>query len=212
MRRIQNKSLTIILPALITVLSACSTLETGTLLSLASLSPEDVDPASGRVAILWPKSVTQYRPPILTTKALKNGILQIDEKIQLTLDPASEKFVPYPKTQGYLTVYKVAQSDLAIAYKAQDVGKDIARTSRIFGGADWDVTHNADFSFTIEGPVFRAFCAGSSSLDISVWVKVNATRPFQRLINDKAIDRIVKGQIKAECDNPETTIITPSKK
>lgn len=189
-------------------LGGCGTLEKGTLLSLASLMPEDVDPISGRVAVLWPDSITQYRPPILTTKVIKDGVLQIDAQIQLVLDPEAEKFVPYPKGQGYLTVYKVDEKDLPAAYKAQEVGTDIAQNSPLFGGPDWEITRNADFSFTIERKAFLAFCNKNVSLDTSVWVKVNAARPYQRLVDHKAIDRIVSGQIKAECDNPETNFIT----
>jgi len=197
----------LVLPTL--ALPACETLETGTVLSLARLTPEDIDPLSGRVAVLWPDTIKQYRPPILTSKVIKDGTLLIDEKIQLETDPDAARFVPYPKDSGYLQVYKIAQKDLETAYKAQKIGADIAENSPLFGGPKWEITRNADFSFTVERTAFYRFCDGIAPLETSVWVKVNASRPYQRLIDQKAIDRIVSGQIKAECDKPDTNFITP---
>ena len=133
----------------------------------------------------------------------------IDEKIQLETDPQAVRFVPYAKDSGYLQDYKIAQKDLTTAYKAQEIGADIAENSPFFGGPKWDITRNADFSFTVERSAFYSFCDGTAALETSVWVKVNANRPYQRLIDQKAIDRIVSGQIKAECDKPDTNFITP---
>jgi len=40
-------------------------------------------------------------------------------------------------------------------------------------------------------------------------VKVNSQMPFQRLIDEEGIDHFVSGQLKKDCDNPDTFLITP---
>jgi len=80
--------------------------------------------------------------------------------------------------------------------------------NKFFGGPNWDVDWYRNFHFTIERQAYHDYCSGKHKLDISVWVKVNSTMPFQRLIDEKGIDNFVSGQLKEECDNPETFLIT----
>lgn len=195
----------------IILLSGCATLEMRTAYSLMTLSPTEIDPRTGRIAILWPESFTHYRTPFTEFKALKDGAIQIKGEFKFVTDPESVNFVPRdPKAPGELIVYAVDASQFPLAYKAQDVLRDQKATDKFFGGAGWDVNTHTDFSFTVERQAYRAYCEGKEKLDISIWVKVNATKPFQRLVDDKGIDKFLSGQLKGDCKKADTNLITPS--
>ena len=192
------------------LLSGCATLEMGTAYSLTTLSPTEIDPRTGRIAILWPEAFTHYRPPFTDFKALKDDIVQIEGEFKFITDPNSVNFVPRdPKVPGELIVYAVDASQFPLAYKAQDVLRDQKETDKFFGGPDWEVNTHTDFSFTVELQAYHAYCEGKEKLDISIWVKVNATKPFQRLVDDKGIDKFLSGQLKGDCKKPFTNLITP---
>ena len=194
------------------LLTGCATLELGTAYSLATLSPTEIDPRTGRIAILWPETFTHYRAPFTEFKAVKDGAVQLEGEFKFITDPDSVNFVPRnPKELGELIVYAVDESQFPLAYKAQDVLRDQKKTDKFFGGSDWDVTTHTDFSFTVEKEAYLAYCAGKEELDISIWVKANANKPFQRLVDDKGIDKFLSGQLKGDCEKPETNLITPTK-
>lgn len=204
---------TIPLLASLLLLSSCATLELGTAYSLATLSPTEIDPRTGRIAILWPEAFTHYRAPFTEFKAVKEDVVQIEGEFKFITDPDSVNFVPRnPQEGGELIVYAVDESQYPLAYKAQDVLRDQKETDKFFGGPDWDVITHTDFSFTVERDAYRAYCDGKNNLDISIWVKVNASKPFQRLVDDKGIDKFLSGQLKGDCKKPDTNLITPPKK
>lgn len=193
------------------LLSSCATLDMGTAYSLATLSPTEMDPRTGRIAILWPEAFTHYRAPFTEFTALKDDDVQIEGEFKFTTDPDSKNFVPRdPKMLGELIVYAVEPSQYPLAFKAQDVLRDQKATDKFFGGPDWEVNTHTDFSFTVEREAYRAYCGGKEKLDISIWVKVNASKPFQRLVDDKGIDRFLSGQLKGDCKKPNTNLITPT--
>lgn len=191
------------------LLSGCATLEMGTAYSLATLSPTEIDPRAGRIAILWPEAFTHYRAPFTDFKAVKDDEVQIEGQFKFITDPGSVNFVPRnPKDLGELIVYAVDESQYPLAFKAQDVLRDQKETDKFFGGPDWDVITHTDFSFTVEKTAYLAYCAGKENLDISIWVKVNASKPFERLVDEKGIDKFLSGQLKGDCDKPDTNLIT----
>ena len=194
-------------------LTGCATLEIGTAISLTKLAPTEIDPRSGRIAILWPETFTHYRPPFTDFKALKDKELQIEGQFKFITDPDSENFVPRnPSEPGELIVYAVDPAQFPLAYKAQEVLRDQKATDKFFGGPDWDVTTHTDFSFTVARAAYRAYCDKGEDLDISIWVKANGNKPFQRLVDEKGIDNFLSGQLKGDCDKPDTNLITPPKK
>ena len=205
-----QKALTIILALNLT---GCAILELGTAISLTKLAPTEIDPRSGRIAILWPETFTHYRPPFTDFKALKDNELQIEGQFKFITDSSSVNFVPRnPNEPGQLIVYAVDDAQFPLAYKAQEVLRDQKATDKLFGGPDWNVTTHTDFSFTVEKAAYQAYCEGKNNLDISIWVKANATKPFQRLVDEKGIDKFLSGQLKGDCDKPDTNLITPPKK
>ncbi len=192
------------------LLSGCATLEFGTAYSLTTLSPTEIDPRTGRIAILWPEAFTHYRPPFTEFTALKDDAVQIEGEFKFITDPDSANFVPRdPKLPGELIVYAVDESQFPLAYKAQNVLRDQKETDKFFGGPDWEVNTHTDFSFTVERAAYQDYCEGKNDLDISIWVKVNAAKPFQRLVDDKGIDKFLSGQLKGDCKKPDTNLITP---
>jgi len=204
------RNIVILIPALI--LYGCATLEIGTAYSLTTLAPTEIDPRSGRIAILWPEAFTHYRAPFTDFKATKDGDVQIEGQFKFITDPESKNFVPRsPNESGELIIYAVDESQYPMGYKAQNVLRDQKETDRLFGGPDWSVDTHTDFSFTVERTAYRAYCAGDEDLDISIWVKVNAKKPFQRLVDEKGIDKFLSGQLKGDCKKPDTNLITPDK-
>ena len=194
------------------IVTGCASIELGTAISLTKLSPTEIDPRTGRIAILWPEAFTHYRPPFSDFKATKNGDVQIEGQFKFTTDPGAQNFVPRsPNTPGELIIYAVEESQFPMAYKAQDVLRDQKETDKFFGGPDWNVITHTDFSFTIEREAYRAYCDGTGDLDISIWVKANASKPFQRLVDDKGIDNFLSNQLKGDCKKPNTNLITPEK-
>ena len=182
----------IALLAALPLLSACATLELGTAYSLATLSPTEIDPRTGRIAILWPEAFTHYRAPFTDFKAIKDDAVQLEGQFKFITDPDSVNFVPRnPNETGELIVYAVDEMQFPLAYKAQDVLRDQKETDKFFGGPDWDVITHTDFSFTVEKAAYRAYCEGKDNLDISIWVKANANKPFQRLVDEKGIDKFL---------------------
>jgi len=182
----------------------------GTAISLTKLAPTEIDPRSGRIAILWPEAFTHYRAPFTDFKATKDDAVQIEGQFKFITDPDSANFVPRnPNEPGDLIIYAVDKAQYPMAYKAQDVLRDQKETDRFFGGPDWKVDTHTDFSFTVERAAYRAYCAGDEELDISIWVKVNAAKPFQRLVDEKGIDKFLSGQLKGDCKKPDTNLITP---
>jgi len=169
-------------------LTGCTTLELGTAISLT------------------------YRPPFTDFKATKDGVVQIEGKFKFVTDPDSANFVPHnPNDPGELIIYAVDEAQYPMAYKAQEVLRDHQETDKFFGGPDWDMTSHTDFSFTVDRAAYRAYCAGDGNFDISIWVKANAAKPFQRLVDEKGIDKFLSGQLKGDCKKPDTNLITPDK-
>ena len=188
---------------------SCASIELGTAIALTKLSPTEIDPRSGRIAILWPEAFTHYRPPLTDFKASKDGELQIEGQFKFITDPTSKNFVPRnPNNPGELIIYAVDASQYPMAYKAQNVLRDQKETDKFFGGPDWDVETHTDFSFTVERAAYRGYCDGTNDLDISIWVKANASKPFQRLVDDKGIDNFLAGQLKGDCKKANTNLIT----
>jgi len=176
-------------------LTGCTTLELGTAISLTKLTPTEIDPRSGRIAILWPETITQYRPPFTDFKATKDDEVQIEGKFKFITDPDSANFVPRnPNDPGELIIYAVDEAQYPMAYKAQDVLRDHQETDKFFGGPDWDMTSHTDFSFTVDRAAYRAYCAGDGDFDISIWVKANAAKPFQRQ-RFKRFSRVIASSI-----------------
>jgi len=179
-RMMQSRCLTVLLGTLL--LTGCATLELGTAISLTKLTPTEIDPRSGRIAILWPEAFTHYRPPFTDFKATKDNEVQIEGQFKFITDPKSANFVPRnPNEPGELIIYAVDAAQYPMAYKAQDVLRDQKETDKLFGGSDWEMNTHTDFSFTVERAAYRAYCTGEKNLDISIWVKANANKPFQRL-------------------------------
>lgn len=189
--------------------AGCTTLDVGTFLSLKKLDPMQIDPRTGRIAVFWPEAFTHEKTPSIDFKVEKDGMVQIEDNAKFITDPESEKKVPNSRTDaGELIVYALDQTQYEMAYKAQGILREAKETDKFFGGPDWDVDWYRNFHFTIERQAYHDYCSGKHKLDISVWVKVNSTMPFQRLIDEKGIDNFVSGQLKKECDNPETFLIT----
>jgi len=206
----QSRCLTVLLGTLL--LTGCATLELGTAISLTKLTPTEIDPRSGRIAILWPEAFTHYRPPFTDFKATKDNEVQIEGQFKFITDPKSANFVPRnPNEPGELIIYAVDAAQYPMAYKAQDVLRDQKETDKLFGGSDWEMNTHTDFSFTVERAAYRAYCTGEKNLDISIWVKANANKPFQRLVDDKGIDNFLSGQLKGDCKKSNTNLITPEK-
>ena len=107
------------------MMSGCASIELGTAISLTKLSPTEIDPRSGRIAILWPEAFTHYRPPFSDFKATKDDEVQIEGQFKFTTDPSAQNFVPRnPNDPGELIIYAVEESQYPMAYKAQDVLRD----------------------------------------------------------------------------------------
>ena len=190
-------------------LTSCATIDWGTAVALTKLAPEEIDPRTGRIAILWPESFTHYRPPFTDFEAEKDKVVQLEGRFTFVTDPDSENFVPRnPNAPGELIVYAVDESQYAMAYEAQEVLRDHKRTDKLFGGADWKMDSHTDFSFTVAPEAYSAYCAGEKDLDVSIWVKANSSKPFQRLVDDKGIDNFLSGQLKGDCNNPDSILIT----
>ena len=207
---LQSRFITLLTPLIF--LTGCATLELGTAYSLTKLSPTEIDPRSGRIAILWPEAFTHYRPPFTDFKATKDKEVQIEGQFKFITDPASKNFVPRnPSEPGELVIYAVDEAQYPMAYKAQDVLRDQKETDKFFGGPDWQVKTHTDFSFMVERAAYRAYCEGTGDLDISIWVKANAAKPFQRLVDEKGIDNFLSGQLKGDCKKPDTNLITREK-
>ncbi|MDB2438482.1 hypothetical protein N9W89_07175 [Hellea sp.] len=185
------------------------TIDMGTVRSLRKLDPAQIDPKAGRIAVFWPEAFSHANTPSVDFKVEKNDEVQIEGNAKLITDPKSASFVPNSRTDaGDLIVYALEPSQYDMAYKAQGILRDAKETAKLFGGPDWNVDWHRHFSFTVEREAYREYCDGTRKLDISVWVKVNSQMPFQRLVDEKGIDNFVSGQLKEECDNPETFLIT----
>lgn len=168
-----------------------------------------IDPRTGRIAVFWPEAFTHQKTPSIDFKVEKDDVLQIEGNAKFITDPESASQVPNSRTdKGDLIVYALDPSQYDMAYEAQAILRDVKATHRFFGGPDWEVDWYRHFSFTVEREAYRGYCNGKRKLDISVWVKVNSNMPFKRLVDEKGIDHFVSGQLKDDCDNPETFLIT----
>jgi len=192
------------------LLAGCMTIDMGTVRALQKLDPADIDPQSGRIAVFWPEAFTHEGAPSIDFTVEKDDEVQIEGKAKFVTDPASANQVPNSRIDaGDLIVYALDPSQYDMAYKAQEILREAKETHRFFGGPDWDMDWYRNFHFTIERGAYQAYCDKTGKLDISVWVKVNSQMPFQRLIDEEGIDHFVSGQLKKDCDNPDTFLITP---
>lgn len=191
------------------ITAGCMTIDMGTILALKKLDPAEIDPKTGRIAVFWPEAFTHERTPSIEFKVEKDDEVQIEGRAKFVTDPESGKLVPNSRTDaGELIVYALDPSQYDMAYEAQDILRDVKETHRFFGGPDWEVDWHRYFAFTIEREAYRKYCDGDRKLDISVWVKVNSLLPFKRLVDEQGIDHFVSGQLKENCDNPDTFLIT----
>ena len=183
--------------------TGCSSFDLGTLYSLSKLEPTDIDPVNGRVAILWPSGITHYRPPTITYEGLIKGKTIVEGEVQISTDFEAERFVPYNRSAGgEMIVYSLDSKDHMRAFEIQKIALKESNPSA------WTLNTHTNFSFTIEEDLFRAYCEKKQDLDVSMWVKVSKNSTYQRLVDDKAIDRFIGGQIKDECKKSETNFIT----
>jgi len=183
------------------VCASCSTLEMGTALALARLDATDIDPRHGRVAVLWPDTITEHRPPHLSIDAAKDGEEQIDTLFKLDYDPAAKAYIPLPAgyAQEQLSVYKVADADMATALRAQNIMQDYMNTSGLFSRTDWTYNYLVDLSFTLTTDAFNAYCKDDTPLDISIWVKTDKQSNFRKLVKQKDLDRFLFGLLDEGC-------------
>ncbi len=189
--------------------AGCMTIDMGTVMALRNLDPAQIDPKSGRIAVFWPEAFTHERLPSIDFKVEKDDEVQIEGNAKFVTDPKSASQVPNSRMDaGELIVYALDPRQYDMAYEAQVILREAKDTHRLFGGPDWGIDWYRHFGFTIEREAYRKYCNGTGKLDISVWVKVNDAMPFQRLVDEKGIDNFVSGQLKKNCDNPETFLIT----
>ena len=185
------------------------TIDMGTALSLRKLDPMDIDPRSGRIAVFWPEAFSHQKTPSIDFKVEKDDVVQIEDNAKFVVDAESVSQVPISRTDaGDLIVYALDPSQYDMAYKAQGILREVDETHKFFGGPKWSVNWYRHFSFTIERQAYLDYCSGDGDLDISVWVKVNRQMPFKRLVDEKGIDNFVSGQLKKDCGNPDTFLIT----
>lgn len=179
----------------------------GTALALARLDATDIDPKHGRVAVLWPDSITEYRPAYLSIDAAKDGIEQINTRFDLEYDPASKAYIPLPAgaPSDNLFVYKVAQADMTKAAQAQAVMQDYMKTSGWFSGTDWTHNYLVDLSFTLTKEAFEAYCEDDTPLDVSIWVKTDQHSKFRKLVNQKGLDKFLFGLLDEGCKHETET-------
>jgi len=184
---------------------ACSTLEMGTALALARLDAADIDPKHGRVAVLWPNSITEHRPAYLSIEAAKDGTEQINTRFDLAYDPGAKAYIPLPASapRDNLFVYKVAEVDMAMASKAQAIMQDYQKTSGWFSKTDWTYNYLVDLSFTLTQEAFETYCEDDTPLDISIWVKTDRQSQFRRLVDQKDLDKFLFGLLDEGC-KPDT--------
>jgi hypothetical protein len=191
------------------LLAGCMTVDMGTVMSLKKLDPAQVDPRSGRIAVFWPEAFTHQKIPTIDFKVEKDDEVKIEGNARFVIDTNSAAQVPVSRQdKGDLIVYALDPSQYDMAYKAQGLLREAKDTHRFFGGPKWSVDWYRHFGFTIEREAYRAYCDGEGDLDISVWVRVNDAMPFRRLVDEKGIDNFVSGQLKNDCDNPDTFLIT----
>jgi len=189
--------------------AGCMTVDMGTIRSLRKLDPMQIDPRAGRIAVFWPEAFTHADFPSIDFKVEKDDTVQIEGNAKFITDPQSAKQVPNSRADaGELIVYALEPSQYDMATKAQTILREVKETHKFFGGPDWSVDWHRNFHFTVERQAYRDYCDGTRKLDISVWVKVNSQMPFKRLVDEKGIDNFVSGQLKEECDDPETGLIT----
>jgi len=180
------------------LMCGCASLDLRTAYALSKLTPADLSPQDGRVAIIFPEGFVLRNPPQISYKASYQGAVKYDAYFQLIEDNTQAAFIPLPKDKRLedISIFALSQTDLPKAIELQTHFQELETN----GYDDWETSHNTNFDIEWIAPeIYDAYCDGKREMPVWVWVKTDKASPFRRLVNQKELDTFIGGAIKNSC-------------
>jgi len=170
------------------LLTACSTLDMRGAYTLSKKGPMDGDPATGRIAILWPEGIDSAG--LLTTFSVKtDGKEPRVEQFMLDLAENETAAIKRPKAfkDADIMVHRVREEDVERARKFQIFLETLEhnRIKHRFGVHIFPLTGPTS-------PKALNYCNEETEAPFYVWFKLDNNSSYQRIIRTKNIQKAIR--------------------
>ena len=181
-------------------LTACTTFDLGGIRYFSKVHPLKVDPATARVAIIWPEHISSPDVNIRFAVSQKEEVLKSGAfKLETISEFPDLPKKPSLRNMSDAAVYalKADQYDDAVEFRdwaADRIDNQDKRREKS------TVSMGYFFSPTISSSDAEYICDKSEPVPFYVWVKENKASHYRRLVRTKNIDKFLNGYRESLCE------------